>query len=276
MARCSPKLIESTVVNLDHVGVAVCDAADTLSRMQSMGLLLPVAGEEEDAFRYVIGRREQPQRGIRLELLDPCDDETGFLASYLRRAGEGAHHLTFMVDDLAERVGLLQHMGVEVTQLDLSYPPWQEAFIHPREGLGTVVQLGSSIHCYPWGSAAEGTVDSELVPHRRAGRNRHWWKTDGSASGAPVIIVGIELGCGDPVRTRVILEQGLGGRPVASADGIPTRLAWVSGYIDVVEAVDPYIRIIHGESTGRVAEETTIGRTAIRSGGRPPAEVRDQ
>ncbi len=97
------------------------------------------------------GRRQEANRGIRVELLDPNDSRSGFLSRYLQSHGEGAHHVTFMVDDIHETLACLRDAQVPVTQIDLDYAPWREVFIHPRSGLGTVVQIASSIYTYPAG-----------------------------------------------------------------------------------------------------------------------------
>ncbi|RZL71514.1 MAG: hypothetical protein EOP32_39935, partial [Rhodococcus sp. (in: high G+C Gram-positive bacteria)] len=69
-----------TPTDLDHVGFAVNDASRTLRDLYQRGVLLPVAGEEDEGFRYVIGGRQIRDRGIRIELLDPNLSRDSFLA----------------------------------------------------------------------------------------------------------------------------------------------------------------------------------------------------
>lgn len=117
--------------DLDHVGFAVNDAWHTLWKLYGTGLISPIAGEEDDEFRWVIGRRRDGTRGIRVELLDGNRNESGFLARYLHSHGEGAHHVTFMVADIDRTLTRLRDAEIPVTHLDLYYPPWRELFIHP-------------------------------------------------------------------------------------------------------------------------------------------------
>ena len=81
-------------------------------------------------------------RGIRLEILEPvkgpADD---FLQRFLEHSGPGPHHATFKVDDIRESLERLKGLGIEPVKVNLTDPLWQEAFLHPSLGIGTVVQL---------------------------------------------------------------------------------------------------------------------------------------
>lgn len=254
-----------TETDLDHVGFAVHDAAAQLRRLHTMGVLLPAAGEEDDGFRYVIGRRVQPDRGIRIELLDPHGDDTSFLAKYLQSHGEGAHHITFMVGDLDATLGRLREIGVPVTQVDVSYPPWREAFIHPSTGLGTVVQLASSTHTYPAGDGPCDGGDPLQVPHRRTGRNRHWWRDviDTQPQGSPITVAGIELGTTDLELVHRIFAHALGGTKAPTGDTPVERFVWQTGYVDVRRSDHASIALRLWNRRDDVPD-FEIGRTSVR------------
>jgi methylmalonyl-CoA/ethylmalonyl-CoA epimerase len=80
--------------------------------------------------------------GIRLEVLEPVETPADdFLQRFLERSGPGPHHATFKVDDIRTALERLKGLGIEPVKVDLSDPSWQEAFLHPSLGLGTVVQL---------------------------------------------------------------------------------------------------------------------------------------
>ncbi|MDP9326058.1 MAG: VOC family protein [Candidatus Dormibacteraeota bacterium] len=80
--------------------------------------------------------------GIRLEVLQPLDDpRDDFLQRFLEHTGPGPHHVTFKVPDIEATLRELAAMNVEPVKVDLSDPNWKEAFLHPKLGLGTVVQL---------------------------------------------------------------------------------------------------------------------------------------
>lgn len=83
--------------------------------------------------------------GIRLEILEPIDAPADdFLARFLEHSGPGPHHLTFKVDDIEAGLARMADLGIEPTKVDLSDPNWKEAFLHPRLGVGTVIQLAQA------------------------------------------------------------------------------------------------------------------------------------
>jgi len=94
--------------------------------------------------------------GARLELLMPNDVEANdFLDRFLARNGPGPHHLTFKVPDLAEAIRQIRRAGYEPIGVDLRDPEWMEAFIHPKQATGVVVQLAQALS--PWtGPPPEG------------------------------------------------------------------------------------------------------------------------
>lgn len=83
--------------------------------------------------------------GGRVELLAPGNDPDGFVVKFLRRHGEGVHHLTFVVDDLRAEVERLRGAGQRVFGENYSNPHWMEAFISPGlEGGRVLIQLAQS------------------------------------------------------------------------------------------------------------------------------------
>ena len=80
--------------------------------------------------------------GIRLEILAPHDIERNdFLRRFLDRNGPGPHHLTFKVPDLRALLRAAESEGYSPVNVDLSDAGWQEAFIHPKDGPGVLIQL---------------------------------------------------------------------------------------------------------------------------------------
>jgi methylmalonyl-CoA/ethylmalonyl-CoA epimerase len=252
--------------DLDHIGFAVNDAADALRSLYGSGVILPIAGEEDDEFRWVIGRRQLRLRGIRAELLDPNHNESSFLARYLRSHSEGAHHVTFMVDDIDDTLAHLHDAQISVIQVNRDYPPWREAFIHPESGLGTVVQVASSIYTYPSGCQHGSAIDPKRMPHRRSGRHRDWWRRaiDATVEPTPVTITEVSLGVSDGDLARRLFADVLGGRQVADIRG-HARYEWPSGSIVVSVANSPRINVIHFQDGGHLPNgEFTIGKTLLR------------
>jgi catechol 2,3-dioxygenase-like lactoylglutathione lyase family enzyme len=127
---------------LDHVALAVERWPDAWSRYavelggvwSSGGLNL---GFGPAQLRYA--------NGARVEILQPWHPEDNpFLRRFLDRHGPGPHHLTFKVPDLAAAIDKARDIGLSPIGVDLTHPDWKEAFIHPRQATGIVVQLAQA------------------------------------------------------------------------------------------------------------------------------------
>ena len=79
-----------------------------------------------------------------LELIVPAGRPGGFLHRFLAARGAGIHHVTFKVPAIGPAVERARGAGYEVVGLDVSNPGWKEAFLHPKQALGIVVQLAES------------------------------------------------------------------------------------------------------------------------------------
>lgn len=98
--------------------------------------------EEHEVAPGFRARQWQLANGMVLEFLDPHGRQGNeFLQRFLDHTGPGAHHLTFRVPDIHEAVASAQREGWQVLYVRADDPGWHEAFFHPREGLGTVLQL---------------------------------------------------------------------------------------------------------------------------------------
>ncbi len=80
--------------------------------------------------------------GFVLEGLNPePSDRDDFLNRFLDRNGPGPHHLTFKVPDLDRMLDRVGAAGFDPVGEDRSDPTWYEAFLHPAQAHGIVVQL---------------------------------------------------------------------------------------------------------------------------------------
>ncbi len=76
----------------------------------------------------------------RIEVIYPIGDD-GFLHRFLARGGPRVHHVTFKVSSLDEMLERAAAMGFSIASQDRSDPFWQEAFLHPKQVQGIVIQL---------------------------------------------------------------------------------------------------------------------------------------
>jgi methylmalonyl-CoA/ethylmalonyl-CoA epimerase len=79
--------------------------------------------------------------GPPIELIEPSRDGTG-VARFLETRGQGLHHVCFEVGDLARTLTALADDGLElIDAVPRRGAHGPVAFIHPRSGLGTLIEL---------------------------------------------------------------------------------------------------------------------------------------
>jgi methylmalonyl-CoA/ethylmalonyl-CoA epimerase len=129
---------------LDHTAIAVhsIEAALPLYRDVLGGDPQELSHSPEHGFSALTLRYPH---GGGIELITPLGP-TGFVHDFLARRGEGVHHITFLVDDLAAAVAEARAAGLRIVGEDYRKPEWQEAFISPRAANGTIIQLAQSAH----------------------------------------------------------------------------------------------------------------------------------
>ena len=113
--------------------------------------------------------------GMVLEMLEPRNhEENDFLRRFLDRNGPGPHHLTFTVPDFAVALEAARGAGYEPVGVNDSDPGWKEAFLHPKDAPGVVVQLAESHEDDGEQSGIAGTpADASLVHVCHAVRHLH-------------------------------------------------------------------------------------------------------
>lgn len=172
---------------LDHFAVGVNSVDEALARAARGAGGREVARFTEKSWR---GAQAQFAGGIRLEALEPIPDpEDDFLLRFLEHSGEGPHHFTFKVPDIVARIERLRSLGIEPIKIDLSDPGWRECFLHPRLGLGAVIQLAQQ----------GGAWSAEREPAPK----------DGSLIEAEFL--GAELRCADLGVAETVFAQALEG-----------------------------------------------------------------
>jgi methylmalonyl-CoA/ethylmalonyl-CoA epimerase len=131
--------------------------------------------------------------GGRIEVLEPDGPPGGFLHRFLERRGPGVHHVTFKVPSLAAAIERAGALGYEVVGVQTDWPAWKEAFLHPKQAQGIVVQLAES---HPELEPAE-------VP-------RYAYPPVASPARDPVRLLGLRLATRDALRARRLWGELLG------------------------------------------------------------------
>jgi len=127
-------------IRFDHIAIALPGLADAvpvlvgaLGGLPDAGAVSPSRGFRWGCWRFAGGGR--------VEILEPLGADS-FLRRYLAERGPSIHHVTFKVPGLIEACERAEACGFKIVGYDDSDPSWKEAFLHPKQALGIVVQLG--------------------------------------------------------------------------------------------------------------------------------------
>ena len=145
--------------------------------------------------------------GPKVELLTPTGGpDAAFLERFLAARGAGPHHFNFIVSDIRATLARIRELGIEPVGISLDYPAWREAFLHPRNAHGIVIQVAQQA-----GSPPAGTPPAELP-----------------APGPAASFGLIEHHVGDLAAATRLFTEALDGR-LEAADGDSAELAWPGG-----------------------------------------------
>jgi len=100
--------------------------------------------------------------GGRIEVIVPTGPPNGFVHRFLAAGGPRVHHVTIKVPDLDAMLAAAKTQSYEVVGIDRSDSHWQQAFLHPKQAQGIVVQMVEQLE-------REGTDDMLPVSKPRAG-----------------------------------------------------------------------------------------------------------
>jgi methylmalonyl-CoA/ethylmalonyl-CoA epimerase len=129
------------VTGLDHVAIACTDVGPTLRTLVAELGCEVLFGGANFGFRAM----QLDCGDIRIELLEPWDTDTNdFLQRFLDANGEGPHHLTFKTVDIDAELERVRAAGYRPVGVNIDNPFWREAFLHPTEANGTVIQIAES------------------------------------------------------------------------------------------------------------------------------------
>jgi catechol 2,3-dioxygenase-like lactoylglutathione lyase family enzyme len=218
---------------LDHLALAVRDVREVLP------FLVGELGGREDLAGPGMGFRFWQWAfagGGRIEIMQPEGPTDGFLYRFLDARGPGPHHLTFKVPDLHDAAKRSGELGYDVVGLDTSQPAWMEAFLHPKQAQGIVVQL---VESHPeLGELDQGDWPFPTAPAERP---------------TAITLLGVRLSAHSERRARLQWEELLGGS--CQTHGPELVFRWPESPLRLVVQVDP------GSPEGPRAVEITADRT---------------
>ncbi len=262
--------------DLDHIALAFEHAWDGFDRYcGDLGGEF-IGGGPDPGFSW---HQLRFSNGMRLELLEPANvEEFDFLRRFLDRHGPGPHHATFKVPDIDEAIARASAAGYEPVRVNLDHDQWKEAFLHPKQSHGIVIQLAwAEEHDHPQttGLPAARTANRAaleratlLVTDLDAARGLFAGVLDGQVSSEGDDDLGrfVEMAWPGPGRIRLV--EPAPGPPVAWLGDRPGRLHHLAFRARrAVDGAEPL-----GNGTWEVAAERNFG-TRLRISTGPGVEA---
>jgi methylmalonyl-CoA/ethylmalonyl-CoA epimerase len=124
---------------IDHLGIAVKSLAASRAFYERLGLhVMPEEIVEHEKVRLAM----VPIGESRIELLEPTSDDSP-IAKFLAKRGEGLHHVSLRVNDLAHTVEDLKRAGVRLINENVQVGAGGQlyVFVHPSSAGGVLVEL---------------------------------------------------------------------------------------------------------------------------------------
>jgi len=124
---------------IDHLGIAVKSLAESRAFYERLGLhVMPEEIVEHEKVRLAM----VPVGESRIELLEPTSNDSP-IARFLAKRGEGLHHVSLRVNNLAQTVEDLKRAGVRLVNENIQVGAGGQlyVFVHPSSAGGVLVEL---------------------------------------------------------------------------------------------------------------------------------------
>ena len=201
-------------VAFDHIAVAAHRIADALSFL--VGELGGRSGYGGPVGEYRWWHWDYPGGG-RLEVIEPDGSPGGFVHRFLDRNGPGIHHVTFNVTSLRATCERAESLGYGIVGYSEGGPHWSEAFLHPKQAMGIVVQMVESSH--------DGDHEHRATPFEEP-----------ASPPPPVTVVGVRLRTGDRERALRQWAELLEAEPEETPGEL--RFTWPGSGMRVVVGLE--------------------------------------
>ncbi len=133
-------MVSSTITAVDHIGVAV-ERIDDVLPFYEKALGLNLEEIKESKVNKVRGAILSAGR-TRIELIEPLGKE-GPLSNFLRKKGQGIHHIAFEVSNLEMMLKRLKKDGIALIDEKprIGIKGAKIAFLHPKATGNVLIEL---------------------------------------------------------------------------------------------------------------------------------------
>jgi methylmalonyl-CoA epimerase len=129
---------------IDHIGIAVKSLAAAKGIYEKIGLSI---SQEETVAQEKVRVVMVPVGETRIELLEATSDDST-IAKFIAKRGEGLHHISMRVPDLAAAVAKLKEDGVRLVSEEIKTGAGghRYMFVHPQSAGGVLLELVETEH----------------------------------------------------------------------------------------------------------------------------------
>jgi methylmalonyl-CoA epimerase len=129
---------------IDHIGIAVKSLAAAKGIYEKIGLSI---SQEETVAQEKVRVVMVPVGETRIELLEATSDDST-IAKFIAKRGEGLHHISMRVPDLAATVAKLKEDGVRLVSEEIKSGAGghRYMFVHPQSAGGVLLELVETEH----------------------------------------------------------------------------------------------------------------------------------
>ena len=137
--RHAPPKPESNPTRIDHLGIAVASLDTARKLYESLGLHV---AQQETIEHEQVTVAMIPTGGGRIELLQPTGEDSP-VGKFLKKRGEGLHHVALHVEDIAATLTALKAQGARLVneQIQMGAGGHLYFFVHPASAGGVLLEI---------------------------------------------------------------------------------------------------------------------------------------
>jgi methylmalonyl-CoA/ethylmalonyl-CoA epimerase len=127
------------MTKIDHLGIAVKSIAGARGFYESLGLKIV---HEEEIEHEQVRTAILPSGDGQIELLEPTSEDSP-VGRFLKKRGEGLHHLALHVDDISATLEALKARGARLISEDIQIGTGGHLyfFVHPESTGGILLEI---------------------------------------------------------------------------------------------------------------------------------------
>jgi methylmalonyl-CoA/ethylmalonyl-CoA epimerase len=128
------------IKKVDHIGIAVRSIETTLPFYTEVLKLHLLGIEEVESQKVRVAFLKVGE--MKLELLEPTSEEST-IAQFIKKRGEGMHHIALGVNSIEERILEMKENGIRMIDEEprIGAGGAHIAFMHPKSASGVLVEL---------------------------------------------------------------------------------------------------------------------------------------